>query len=297
MRAALKTKDGDAFTRDDAGRLAAEVRKIPGVAQASVAPITVDGSGRFRIFVGIREEGVAGPQWREAPTGDVRLTDALRKINDDAMAANGPAVRRGGAYEDNSQGHSLSKDAELRKPQEAAVEALKTQAPLVRDVLLTSGSPEDRRAAAWLLGYAPDKKAVVADLVTASRDPEGGVRNNAARALGAIAVYAEKNPALGISIPHEVYLGMLNSIVWTDLNKASFVLMELTKKHDPRLLRELREQALPTLSEMARWKSDGHAYPAIRILGHLAGWKESAVQLAVKDGKIEELIAAASAVK
>lgn len=295
VRAVLQLKDGDPFPRDRS--LGAEVRRIPGVAQSSVTPVTVDGSGKLRIFIGVREEGSARSQWREKPAGDVRLTDELKQLYDEFIAALGPAVRRGGAHENYDHGHALSKDAELRKPQDAAVEALKTQAPQVRDVMLNSDSAEHRCAAAWLLGYAPDKKAIVADLLVGARDPDSNVRNNATRALGVLASFAEKNPDLKISIPYDLYIDMLNSVVWTDLNKASFVLFGLTEKRDPALLDALRERALPVLIDMARWKSGGHAHSAIRILGRIAGWSEEAAARAIVDGKIEELVAAASAAR
>jgi hypothetical protein len=64
------------------------------------------------------------------------------------------------------------------------------------------------------------------------------------------------------------------------------------------LLRTLREQRMPELIEIARWKSDGHAFPAIRILGRIAGWDEkTSILTARREEGLEKLIAAASAVK
>ncbi|HEY1107036.1 MAG TPA: hypothetical protein VGE76_00340, partial [Opitutaceae bacterium] len=77
----------------------------------------------------------------------------------------------------------------------------------------------------------------------------------------------------------------------------SFVLMGLTARRDPALLRMLRERALPVLIDMARWKSEGHASPAIRILARIAGWSDDEALRASESGKIEKLIAAASAPK
>lgn len=298
VRAALKFKEGEPISREAARAAADDVRKLPGVSQASVAPVTVDGTGKLRVFVGIVEQGMPALEWRAKPGGEQRLPAELRKLYDDGMAVLGAVVRRGSGREDYKEGHSLSADPEMRKPQDAAVVALKTQTTVVQDALLNSASAEDRRAAAWLLGYAPDKKVIVPALLEAARDPDSVVRNNATRALGPIASYADANPHLGISIPPDIYIDMLQSVTWTDLNKASFVLMGLTTKRDPALLRTLHERALPVLIDMARWKSEGHASPAIRILARIAGWsEEEALRPTTRGGRIEELIAAASAAK
>lgn len=297
VRAALKLKEGDVYVRTAGRSIVAELEKIPGVSKATVAPITVDGSGKLKIFIGIQEEGAAGFTFRDAPRGAQRLPDDLAQIYRDFISALGPAVRRGGAGEDYSQGHSLSKDPELRKSQDAAVAQLREKSALVREVLRSSGSAADRGAAAWLLGYAPDKKAIAADLVAAARDPDGTVRNNATRALGAIAAFAAANPELGISIEPEVFIDMLRSVTWTDRNKVSFLLDGMTKSGGAELLRTLRERALPELIDIARWKSEGHAFPGVRILGRIAGWEEQRTIRTWKEGGVEAIIAAATAVR
>ena len=294
VRAALKLKEGDVFKRSSAKSLVAELEKIPGVAKATVSPITVDGSGKLKVFIGIQEEGAAGFTLRDAPQGEQRLPDNLAQIYRDFISALGPAVRKGGDNEDHSQGHALNQNPELRKAQDAAIAQLKENTAMVREVLRASSNAEDRRAAAWLLGYAPDKKAIAADLVEAARDPDGTVRNNATRALGAIATLAAARPALGIVIKPDVFLDMLRSVTWTDRNKVSFLLDGMTKSGATELLRTLRERALPELIEIARWKSDGHAFPAIRILGRIAGWEDQRILRTWHEGGLETIIAAAS---
>jgi hypothetical protein len=297
VRTALKLKEGDPFSRTTGKSLVAELEKIPGVHKATVAPITVDGTGKLKVFIGIQEEGAIGFTLRDAPEGTQRLPDELAQIYRDFMTALGPAVRKGGGGDDHSQGHALSANPDLRKPQDAAVAHLKENASLVRDVLKSSSNADDRRAAAWLLGYAPDKKSITADLVAAARDPDGTVRNNATRALAIIAEFAATRPALGISIEPDVFLDMLRSVTWTDRNKVSFLLDGMTKTGAAELLRTLRERAMPELIEMARWKSDGHAFPAIRILGRIAGWEDQRIFRTWREGGVEKLIAAASAAK
>ena len=53
--------------------------------------------------------------------------------------------------------------------------------------------------------------------------------------------------------------------------------MQLVDTHDPSLLTMLREQALPSLVEMARWSDRDHAGAAFWILGHLAGLDDKAI--------------------
>lgn len=129
----------------------------------------------------------------------------------------------------------------------------------------------------------------------AARDPDGSVRNNATRALGVIATFAAAKPALGITIEPDVFLDMLCSVTWTDRNKVSFLLDGMTKSGAPALPRTLRERALPELIDMARWKSEGHAFPGVRILGRIAGWDEQKIMRTWREGGVDKIIAAATA--
>jgi hypothetical protein len=76
---------------------------------------------------------------------------------------------------------------------------------------------------------------------------------------------------------------LLNSPVWTDRNKSSLALLELSAARDPKLLEALRRDALTSLVEMARWKSDGHATPALMILARLAGLPDEAVKISDRE--------------
>lgn len=100
---------------------------------------------------------------------------------------------------------------------------------------------------------------MVGDLVYAIDDPWEEVRNNSVRALGIIAKFALQSPDLKIRVPTQRFIRLLNSPVWSDLNKASFALMELSSDRNPVLLTNIRKQAVGSLVDMARWKSEGHA--------------------------------------
>jgi len=94
----------------------------------------------------------------------------------------------------------------------------------------------------------------------------------------------QRNPTLGIVIPPTPFVDLLNSIEWTDLNKSSFALAELTEARDPILMADLRARALRSLIEMARWKSHGHAESAFVVLGRLVGLQDDEIQAAFERG-------------
>jgi HEAT repeat protein len=129
--------------------------------------------------------------------------------------------------------------------------------------------------AAEVLGYAPDKAAVIDDLVHGMSDPSEAVRNNAMRAL---MVIAEMAPGAGRQtprIPPQPFIALLNSPVWSDRNKSSAALSSLTRSRDARLLDALRQpEAIGALAEMARWKNEGHAQAAFLILARIAGYPD-----------------------
>jgi HEAT repeat protein len=165
---------------------------------------------------------------------------------------------------------------------------------ILRDVLKNSADASQRIAAAWIIGYSPDKRAILGDLINAARDPDDGVRNNATRAIAVIGEFASDRPEMGIRIAPSPFIDMLNSLVWTDRNKATAVLLALTEKPDPEILESLHARALPSLTEMARWK-DVHAQDALQLLGRIAGLDEKEIQTAWDRGERERIIEMATA--
>ncbi len=147
--------------------------------------------------------------------------------------------------------------------------------------------------AAYVLGYHPDKQSVLEDLTYALRDSDPTVRGNAARALAAIATYAQRMPITGIRVEPSAFAEMLNSPVWTDRNNAAVALVNLTESRNAGMLATLRAQALDSLVEMARWKHLPHALPAYILLGRTAGIPEADLQSAWANGKREQIIAQA----
>ena len=161
---------------------------------------------------------------------------------------------------------------------------------LLRAVLRESADAQHRALAAEIICYAANKRAVVKDLVYGMSDPDSGVRNNSMRALAVIAIFAQRSPKQRITVPVKPFIDMLNSIVWTDRNKSSLTLYELTKNRDPEVLAKLRERALPSLVEMSRWKSPGHSSRPFFLLGRVGNISEDQIQKIWDGGNRETLI-------
>ena len=83
---------------------------------------------------------------------------------------------------------------------------------------------------------------------------------------------------------------MLSSGSWTDRNKATFVLLGLTKSRDPKLLSQIRSEALVSLLEMARWRSSGHAHDARILLARIAGIEEERAEQLANEDNIDEIL-------
>ena len=256
------------------------------VDDAYVAPIQYPGN--LALFIGIREVGQAVPTFRDAPTSDLKLQDKLVEQYDQTMEMLIPAIKSGKAGEDKSAGHSLSEYEPMRELQEQFVAIADEEFEMLTRVLRKSSDTDSRVAAACILAYASDKNRVVEELTYASRDPDSGVRNNAVRALSVLASYANSNPDLGLEVDPKSFIQLLSSLAWTDRNKGAAVLDGLTQQRDPKLMDALRGSAMAELEEMARWKSDGHAWYSIRILARLAGMQEAEIKTKAKASETHE---------
>ena len=196
---------------------------LPGRAQPA-------GSWAPTVYVGIREAGRPGLSFRAAPTSDVTLpdevVDAYRRF-ETAWVNSMRDDRRG---EDDSNGYALFGDDATREIQKQFVPLAQRHFDRLAEVLRTAKSAEQRNAAAWVLGYAADKKKAAAELDAAVRDPNPKVRNNAIRGLAVILGYAAKHPELAIDAPIDAYLDLVESVEWTDRNKAMAVLGELERR-------------------------------------------------------------------
>jgi hypothetical protein len=242
-----------------------------GVARVEFAFICCLEEGKVQAYVGIERSGARPHAYDAPPSGNITLPAEILEAYDDFLTALIPAVQSGNADEDRSQGHALSKYPPLRAPQDKFLAFAAAQTALLRDVLANAADTKSRIVAAHVLGYAPDKREVAGPLSRAVLDADETVRNNATRALGVIAEYAQAYPDLGIRIDPAPFIDMMNSVVWTDRNKGSFVLMSLSASSDPALLGKLRRDALPALIDMCSWSNLGHAWGACVILQRALG--------------------------
>lgn len=289
---ALLIKPGDAppKSREDAAGILKRLRVIPGVIDADIDIPCCDEKGKSILYVGIREKGSHALKFREAPKGEIRLPAKIFELNRAFYEALEKAVMKGEMAEDESAGHAISKNAEVRAVQEKFIPIADKDQVMLRNVIRGSADAEHRAFAVQVIAYSTDKRKILNELVSAVSDGNSSVRNAAIRALWVIAVYARKHPEKKIDVPVGRLVDLLNSLVWTDRNKASLTLMALTESRDPKLLRELKEKALSSLFEMARWKNPGHTFAAVIILGRTAGIADGEIFAAMQDGKKNELL-------
>jgi len=231
-RAALGAREGGPLPRSK-GDAEEAIENLPGVARAYLQAVCCD-EGKAILYVGIEERGAPHFDYRNPPTDPVLLPEEIHQTYVHFLAALGEAVRTKDTAEDLTQGHSLMANPACRARQEEFVAEAGKHLEVIRDVLRNSMNEEHRAIAAYVIGYAPDKKAVVNDLLYALRDPDDTVRNNAMRSLAAIGVLARRKPSLDIRIPATWLIEMLNSIIWTDRSTAAVNLVNLTEDRDGR---------------------------------------------------------------
>jgi HEAT repeats len=249
---------------------------------------------RSILYVGIEESSSPCQKFRPVPTGSTRLPEDVVSAGNDFGVAFHRSVLNGNVAEDDSQGHALDLDPDVRAVQLRFVVLAVRHLANLKDVLHNSSDASQRALAAQVLGYVKDRQAIVPDLVAATRDPDADVRNNSTRALLVFAEFSPKPPAQKINISPQPFIEMLNSCTWSDRNKSSGALAKLTEKRDPALLDEICNQALPSLLEMAIWKNLGHAWSSLMILGRIGGLTDAEIQKNLDEGNREIIIAAAT---
>jgi hypothetical protein len=288
LRRALGVREGEALPPSKS-MVEERLEQVSGVVRARLEAVCCE-DGKAILYVGIEEKGAPHFNFRTPPNSEVRLPDQVVETYRQFLEALDRAVRSGDARDDLTHGHSLMANPECRALQLKFEEFAKGNLKLLREVLRDSADDEHRSVAAYVIGYAEKKRLVVDDLQYAMQDPADSVRNNSMRALAAIAVPALKDPDLGIRVSPTWFIEMLNSIIWTDRNKAVFALVTLTESRDADVLDQIRTSALDSVIEMARWKSLGHALPAFILAGRLAGTAEEEIQRAWSDGEREAVL-------
>lgn len=274
--AALSIRPGDPLP-GSRGDLEVRLSEIPGVVDGRVEAVCCEGPNAT-LFIGIEERGSRRFDTHGMPSGSATLPDDLLDQYRDYLSA----VAR-------------SRKTESQRLEGTFTEFAAGQLDLLRDVLRNGSEPDQRAVAAVVIGFAPKKSDVVNDLQYALQDADDAVRTNAARSLKDIAVLGRKQPDLGIKIAPVWLVEMLNSIVLSDRLQATQALVVLTDEPNTSVLDLLRERSVPSLTEMARWKTLEYALPAFLLLGRAAGIPEGDLHRQWEKGDRETAIRKASA--
>ena len=287
LRAVLPFHENDRFDLETFGEKVEQareaVKQVTGQSPTDLMPVCCDDRGDWIVFIGLSGKAT---RYNPLPRGTTRLPDYTLKLYDRFIKVLFEGVQQGDFREDRSTGYALSSYPPLRSVQLEMRAYAVGHYRLLRDVLETSADERQRTVAAQLIGYARQSKSQIAALARAAHDANGGVRNNATRAL---IVLAESNPKLAREIPAEGFIEMLLSGTWTDLNKSSGLLDSITKGRGAKVMAQLRRrEVLDRLIEMARWRSHGDA--AKYILGRVAGIDESRLGQLVRTGQAEVII-------
>jgi len=291
VRKALGVREGDRMPPSK-GDAEAKVDQLGGVVESHLEAVCCD-NGQTILYVGVEEKGAPHFDLREPPEKEVTLPEEIVSTYNRFLEAAQAAARRGSTNEDLTHGHPLMADGSARAVQEMFPALADEHLAQIRDVLRNSDDEIQRAIAAYVLVYASRKGDVVNDLQFGLKDADAGVRNNAARSLVALSVLAKLDPASGIAISPTWFIEMLNSLSWSDRNRALWALQTLTDSRDPLVLDQLRTRALDALIDMARWKALSHALPAFILLGRVAGMPEPDIQSAWTRGDRDAVIAAA----
>ena len=295
VKAALPIHEGDAIATAELPRLKDKINQSVkdkvGSSATGMSLVCCGADGNWMLFVGLPGDSFQSFPYLTAPAGKIRLPQRIEDLYERAMALNLEAVQKQ-AEEDRSRGYALTAYPPLREVQLSMRDFAIRQESLIRRALKNSAAVDSRRAAAYALGYAQASQRQVSDLITASRDPDDTVRNNAVRALAVIAASSDRRAAL---IPAGPFVQMLKSGIWEDRNKALMLLGILSRRRQPGLLRQLKRQSLKALVEMARWRDTGHAWDARVILGRIAAIEETQLQKLANDnpGEIIRVVTAA----
>jgi hypothetical protein len=288
IRSALPIHVGDRFPErlETIDGINKAVISVIGRPPLDVERVCCDAHGNYMIYVGLPGASIKHTKLNPIPKGKTRLPAQVVELYEQTMDAITAAVLKGNVREDSSKGFALSTTDPALRAKQMEVRAYAVQhEKLILGVLDSSSEARQRIIAAYLLGYARQSSQQITYLVRASHDADETVRNNATRALG---VLAKSSPKVAARIPAGGFIKMLSSGSWSDRNKAGLVLSSLTRSRDPKLLAQLRSEALVSLIEMARWRSAGHAYTARILLARIAGIQEDrAWQLANADNADE----------
>ncbi|MBX5495813.1 MAG: HEAT repeat domain-containing protein [Bryobacteraceae bacterium] len=274
LQKALGVKVGDPLPRSK-GDVEEALEQVPGVVRARLEAQCCE-EGKAILYVGIEERGERAFEFHPEPVEEMVLPEDVQNAYAEFLDA---LAQSEDSSEDLRQGHPIANDIITSVKQQRFIGLAELHLATLRDVLRKAADPEQRAAAATILGYAPArlKSAVVPDLQYAVQDPDPAVRHNAMRALTAIAVLGQQDRKLGIRVSPTWFIELLNSLHWRDRYQASLSLSILTDSRDEETLQQIRTRALRSLIDMAGWQNYKHALPAYMVLGRVTGFDEKQI--------------------
>jgi hypothetical protein len=289
---AIALKPGDPMP--SRGELEDALTRVPGVTASRVEAVCCLNSAPI-LYIGVEERGEPHIEYHPEPGGDITLPAGIQEKYNALLDATAASLRGHNADEDLTNGYSLMADPEARQLQKDLLPLVATDLGRIHKVLHESADPEERAAAAYVLQYGPrvlpaDSKIVGDDLQYALSDIDDNVRRNAILAIKAVLVGAALHPDQRIRIEPTWFIELLNSAVWSDRRNAALALLTLTEKRDPETMRLIRQRALPSVVEMARWHDLEHALPGFLLAGRLAGLSDDEIRNAWSSGDHEEVI-------
>lgn len=291
VRQVLGVREGDPLPHSK-GDTEEKLDAISGVVESHLEAVCCQ-DGKTILYVGIEERGAPHFEIRDEPDGEDKLPEEVTSAYGRLIESLSDAARRGSTQEDLTAGQSRSADPSARAIQDMFPQLAKEHMVELRKVIHNSADEQQRAMAVYVIAYAPKKADVLDDLQYALKDFDAGVRTNASRALVAFAVSARLHPEQDLKVEATWFIEMLNSLSWSDRNRALLALQVLTDKNDTVVLDQLRTRAMPALIEMARWKTLEHALPAYILVGRVAGLSEEQIERSWERGDRETVIAAA----
>ncbi len=274
------------------GDMEDRIAELPGVGTARVEAVCCDGA-QVAVFIGIEEKTGPHASFHSEPTGNALLSGDLLETYQQYLAAVRRAAAHGNADQDLTLGHAITADPDANAFEQHFLLYAAAHLDELRNVLRNCPDPDQRAAAAAVIGYAVRKGEVIADLEYALQDPDDAVRANALRALNAIAVLASKEPDAGLRISPTWMVELLHSVVLGDRMEAVKTLLTLTDHNGRDVREQIRDRALPDLIEMSRWKTPRYALPPFLLLGRVAGLTDQQAQQSWAKGDRETVIAKA----
>jgi hypothetical protein len=295
IRHALGAKPGDLLPPRE--ELEERVGKVSGVVESRVEAACCNGRNLV-LYVGVEDRDSVHMEYHATPTGDLTLPPSLFNAYHNFLDEVTASIRGKNNDEDLTAGYSLMADPNSRSIQQSFLPAVAADLPTIDRVAREAADPEQRAAAVYLLQYAPrterTAKLMTDGLQYALRDPDDTVRETAIRAIKAVMVGAKLHPEQQVHIEPTWFIELMNSVVWSDRRDASQALVDLTESRNPETLALLKERALPSVIEMARWHQLEYALPPFILAGRIAGMNEAAIKNAWvsgdRDGVLDDLL-------